>query len=88
MSASTWTEADTAKALEIWADCQRQHDVSGMIRKTAGVDPLSGQLRFGDSATDIWEQMEAKGIDTPLYYTRVGSDYYVRKGAAHISGQV
>lgn len=80
MSASTWTEAATAKALQIWADYQRQHDVSGLVGQTAGIDPLSGRILFGEAATDIGEQMEAEGIDTPLYYTRVGSDYYVRKG--------
>ncbi len=80
MSASIWPEADTAKALQIWADYQRQHDVSALVGQTAGIDPVSGRIWFGESATDIWEQMEAEGIDTPLYYTRVGSDYYVRKG--------
>ena len=80
MPASAWTEADTAKALQIWGEYQRQHDVSSLAGQTAGIDPISGRIWFGESATDIWEQMEAEGIDTPLYYTRVGSDYYVRKG--------
>ena len=80
MSASTWTEADSAKALQIWADYQRQHDVSSLVGQSVGIDPVSSRIWFGESATDIWEQMEAEGIDTPLYYTRVGSDYYVRKG--------
>jgi hypothetical protein len=51
-----------------------------LIGQTAGIDPVSGRIWFGESATDIWQQMEAEGIDVPLYYTRVGSDYYVRKG--------
>ena len=50
---------------------------SGLMRPAIDHE---GRIWFGESATDIWEQMEAEGIDTPLYYTRVGSDYYVRKG--------
>ena len=59
---------------------QRQHDVSPMLGQTAGIDPASRRVWFGESATDIWQQMEAAGIEAPLYYVRVGSDYYVRKG--------
>jgi hypothetical protein len=77
MSISTWTDADTAKALQLWADYQGQHDVSSLMGQTAGIDPVSGRIWFGESATDIWQQMEAEGIDVP---PRVGPDYYVRKG--------
>ena len=51
-----------------------------MKGQAAGIDPVSGRIWFGESATDIWQQMEAEGIDIPLYYVRVGYDYYVRKG--------
>ena len=47
---------------------------------TAGIDPVSGQIWFGASAKDIVAQMEAEGIVTPLYFVRVGTDYYLRKG--------
>ncbi len=77
---SNWTQADTSRAIQIWSQYQQQHDVAGLIGQTAGIDPASGRVWFGDSATDIWEQMDAQGIETPLYYVRVGSDYYVRKG--------
>jgi hypothetical protein len=80
MATSTWTQADTSRALQIWAEYQKQRDVSGMKGQTAGIDPASGRVWFGESATDIWQQMEAEGIDIPLYYLRVGYDYYVRKG--------
>jgi hypothetical protein len=45
-----------------------------------GIDPASGRVWIGEAATDIWKQQEAEGIDVPLYYVRIGSDYYVRKG--------
>ena len=80
MSISNWSEADTARALELWAEYQRQNDLSDCMGQTAGVDPASGRIWFGESAKDIWRQMEAEGVDTPLYYVRVGCDYYVRKG--------
>lgn len=59
MPASNWTEADTAQAIQIWAEYQRQHDVSGRIGETAGMDPVSGRVWFGQSAKDIWRQLEA-----------------------------
>jgi hypothetical protein len=80
MPASTWSDSDTTKAVEIWNEYQCQHDISAMRGQTAGIDPSSGRVWFGESASDIWEQMEKEGIDTPLYYVRVGLDYYVRKG--------
>ena len=80
MVVSNWTDAETDRALRIWSDYQRQHDVSDRMGQTAGIDPVSGRVWFGQSAKDIWCQMEAEGVDTPLYYVRVGVDYYVRKG--------
>ena len=80
MSSSTWTDADTARALQIWADYQQQHDVSDRIGQAVGIDPASGRVWFGESALDIRRQMDAEGIDAPLYLLRVGFDYYLRKG--------
>ncbi len=80
MSASTWTEADTAQALQIWAEYQQNHDISALKGKTVGIDPASGRVWFGESATDIRRQMDEAGLDTPLLCLRVGFGYYVRKG--------
>ncbi|MBI3909645.1 MAG: hypothetical protein HY320_01770 [Armatimonadetes bacterium] len=80
MSASTWMPADTERARQIWAEYQKQHDTIPLIGQTAGIDPVSGRVWIGESAVDIAEQMEAKGIRTPVYLVRVGFDYYVRKG--------
>jgi hypothetical protein len=80
MAVNTWTEGDTQKAQQVWAAYQRQHDISDRIGQTAGIDPVSGQIWFGTSAKDIVAQMEAAGMVTPLYFVRVGTDHYLRKG--------
>jgi hypothetical protein len=80
MSASTWTDADTARACEIWDEYQQSHHVASLIGQTAGIDPASGRVWFGNSATDIWRQRQLEGDDTPMYCVRVGYDYYLRKG--------
>jgi hypothetical protein len=80
MTTSTWTEADTQRACQIWADYQREHDVSALIGQTAGIDPISGRVGFGESAADIWRQRQTEGIDTPIDCVRVGFDSYLRKG--------
>ena len=75
-----WTEADTARACQIWAEYQKQHDVSRLKGKAAGIDPKSGRVWFGESAMDVVQQLDEEGIKAPLYFVRVGYDYYVRKG--------
>ncbi len=80
MSISPWKEEDTIRALQIWADYQKQHDVSDRLGQAVGIDPTSGRIWFGESALDIRRQMDAEGVDTPLYLLRVGCDYYLRKG--------
>jgi hypothetical protein len=80
MSVSAWTDTDTARALEIWAEYQRQHDVSDRKGQAVGIDPATGRIWFGESVVDIGEQLDKEGIKTLLYFTRVGSPYYGRKG--------
>ena len=80
MTTLAWTDAETSKAVGVWAEYQKRHDTSGLVGQTAGIDPSTGRIWFGESAADIWQQMELEGLDKPLYYVRVGSDYYVRKG--------
>lgn len=80
MSVSNWSEADTAKAKQIWADYQRRHDVSSRAGETVGIDPESGRLWFGESISDVVAQRDADGIDWPLFFERVGSETYWRKG--------
>ena len=80
MVASNWTDADTARAYQIWQEYQTQHDVEKLRGKTAGIDPANRRVWFGESAADIVEQMTNEGISRPLFFIRVGSDYYLRKG--------
>jgi len=81
MSAASSKEIDAARALDVWREYQRQHDVSDRDGETVGIDPVSGRVWFGESASDIWRQMEHEGMDIPLYYIRVGREYYLRKGS-------
>ena len=80
MAIDTWTETDTQRAKQYWAEYQRQHDASSRRGQTAGIDPASGRIWFGASAQAIVAQMEAEGVTTPLYFVRVGVDYYLWKG--------
>jgi hypothetical protein len=80
MSTSTWTPEDTQTATRLWEEYQASHDVSDQKGRTAGIDPQSGRVWFGDSLKDIVQQMDEEGSRTPLYFVRVGYDYYVRKG--------
>ena len=79
-TAPPWTDADTERAKEIWAEYQRTHDVSDRIGQAVGIDPMSGRVWFGESAVDIVHQRDAEGLTSPLFFVRVGYDYYQRKG--------
>jgi hypothetical protein len=80
MDASTWTEADTAKAEQIWTDYQTRHDLSNCEGKTAGIDPQSGHVWIGESIQDVLSQRNAEGINSLLFFERIGSRTYYRKG--------
>ncbi len=77
---TTWTEADTVRASQIWRDFQNTHDVAAHLGQAVGIDPASGRVWFGDSAKAIVLRLEAEGIHAPLFFLRVGQDYYGRKG--------
>ena len=80
MALAQWEESDSAKAKQIWGDYQRQHDLSARIGQTAGIDPRSGRIWFGASIRDIVAQRDAEGLDSPLFFERVGSEAYLHKG--------
>ncbi|MBM3995635.1 MAG: hypothetical protein FJ303_16005 [Planctomycetes bacterium] len=75
-----WTDADSARAQQIWSEYQRRHDLSGKIGQTAGIEPISGAIWFGDSIQDVIAQRDAGGSAAPLFFIRVGSETYYRKG--------
>ena len=80
MTQDTWTKTDTEKAHQYWEAYQQQHDLSGRQGQTAGIDPVSGRIWFGPSAKAIVAQLAAEGLTMPLYFLRIGSDVYLRKG--------
>ena len=76
----SWDEADSAQAHKIWTEYQRQHDLSDRLGQTAGIDPHSGRIWFGESVQEIVHQRDAEGLKSPLFFERVGSKTYYRKG--------
>jgi hypothetical protein len=80
MTTATLSTNDVVRAKQIWAEYQKQHDVTARKGQAVGIDPASGRIWFGDSALDIRKQMDAEGVGQPLLVLRVGYDYYLRKG--------
>lgn len=44
MSIPNSTVVDTARAREIWAEYQCQHDVSDRMGQAVGIEPISGRI--------------------------------------------
>ena len=80
MEHPNWTEADSRRAKHIWAEYQKQHDITGRIGQTVGIDPKSERIWFGDSALEIVQQRFAEGLTSLLFFERVGYASYLRKG--------
>ncbi len=80
MKHANWTETDSRNAKRIWAEYQKQHDITERIGQTAGIDPKSGRIWFGDSAIEIVERRRAEGLTSPLFFERVGYAAYLWKG--------
>jgi len=81
VSVSHWTEVDTAKSRQIWSAYQQQNDLTERLGQTAGIDPVTGRIWFGASIKEVVAELHAAGYpQTPLFFVRVGSDFYYRKG--------
>jgi hypothetical protein len=80
MAVTDWTKADTERAQSIWDEYVAEHDLSDRKGQAAGIDPDSGHIWFGESALDIVDQMDAANEFRPLFFVRVGSPSYLRKG--------
>ena len=80
MKHPNWTEADSSKCKQIWAEYQKQHDITERIGQTAGIDPKSGKVWFGNSALEIVNKRETEGLTSPLFFQRVGYEAYLWKG--------
>ena len=75
-----WTEADSHKCKQIWAEYQKQHDITERIGQTVGIDPKSRRIWFGTSALEIVKKRETEGLTSPLFFERVGYEAYLWKG--------
>lgn len=75
-----WTKDDTLEAKQFWTRYRQQHDVSNRTGQTAGIDPRQGRIWFGDSIRDVVSQRDEEGVNTPLFFVRVGSETYFQKG--------
>lgn len=80
MTVSRGTDIDSNRAWEIWSDYQRQHNVSEKQGQTAGIDPATGHVWFGDSIQEVIAQRDAAASHAPLFFVRVGQATYYRKG--------
>ncbi len=80
MKHTNWSEADSHKAKQIWTAYQKQHNHSERIGQTAGIDPKSSRIWFGDSIQAIVQQRDREGLDSPHFFQRVGDESYFRKG--------
>jgi hypothetical protein len=80
MDVSIWNEVDSKRARDIWSDYQHHHDVSEKIGQTVGIEPISGRAWFGASIQDVIAQRDAVGCAAPLFFMRIGSASYYRKG--------
>ena len=75
-----WDPADSAKCKQIWDDYQQKHDLTAQHGQTAGIDPKTGRIWFGESIRDVVDQRAAEGLDSPFYLKRVGHQTYHLKG--------
>ena len=80
MQTVQWNPDQTARAKRIWTQYQQTHDLSDRTGQAAGIDPETGEVWFGEDALDIVRQRREKGLDSPLFFERVGSTTYLRKG--------
>lgn len=80
MPVANWTEADSQRALTIWQEYEGCHDLSAKSGQTAAIEPATGRIWFGGSIQEIVAQRDAQGESGPLFFVRVGSDTYYRKG--------
>ena len=80
LAATVLAGIDTAAGRRIWDDYVKIHDVSSRNGQTAGIDPGSGRIWLGESVERVVAQRNADGFDAPLFFVRVGSPTYYRKG--------
>ena len=80
MNEADWTEADSRKAKRLWETYQKQNNLSDRIGQTVGIDPKNSRIWFGDSIQAIVQQRDREDLNSPLFFQRVGTETYFRKG--------
>jgi hypothetical protein len=80
VTAAKWTEADSHRAQPICSDYSQMHDLSAKAGQTAGIEPATGRIWFGGSIQEVIADRNAAGCEAPLFFVRVGSATYSRKG--------
>jgi hypothetical protein len=78
---SNWTQKESTKAKKIWEEYRKHHDFSDRIGQTVGIDPKSERIWFGESIQDIVFKRKDEGFSSPLFFERIGSEAYFRKGS-------
>jgi len=86
MASPIQSSVDVDRARAIWSDYCRSNDISALEGQTAGIEPVTGRIWFGESAIEVHDKMVADGVDMPFYAVRVGLDYYLRKGGSRKGG--
>jgi hypothetical protein len=76
------SDDDTKRALRVWDDYQKTHDVSALQGKAVGIDPKSERVWFGDDAREVARNARADGVTSRLLGLRVGQGFYLRKGGS------
>jgi hypothetical protein len=71
---------DMNKVNEVWEEYARTHDLAGKGQMAVGIDPDTREVFLGESASEIVEHLKQEGRFRPLYFRRVNSPYYWRKG--------
>lgn len=76
VTTTSWTDADTKRALAVWEAYQGRHDMSPHVGRVAGIDAETGRVWIGATAIDVVQAAKAEGVDRPLLRLRVGYDYW------------
>lgn len=74
------TKADIAEAERIWDEYQRTHDLAGLRGQAAGIDPKTGEVWLGKNLIDICQKRDELGLNSLLFFVRIGFRTYLRKG--------
>ena len=80
MKEPRWDPADSVKCKQIWDDYQQKHDLTAQYGQTAGIDPKTGRVWFGESIRDVVDQRAEEGLTNPIFWERVGHATYYLKG--------